>query len=129
MNFRSNTAATTQPVGLSGLGTRVSSLTLPLIFVALYGSGFVGAKYGLPYGPPLTFLVLRFAIASVLIVLLAMLVRAKWPGSLREILHIAVAGLLTVGMFSAGVFVAISVGLSPALSALIIALQPILVAV
>lgn len=106
-----------------------SQLILPLMFVMLYGSGFVGAKYGLPYSPPLTFLVLRFGLAAALISLLAIILRARWPGSLLEMLHIATAGALTVGMFSAGVFVSISVGLSPAISALIIALQPILVAV
>lgn len=106
-----------------------SKFVLPLMFVALYGSGFVGAKYGLPYSPPLTFLVLRFGLAAALITLLAIIFRARWPGSLLEVLHIATAGVLTVGVFSAGVFVSISVGLSPAISALIIALQPILVAV
>jgi len=106
-----------------------SQIVLPLVFVALYGSGFVGAKYGLPYSPPLTFLVLRFGLAAGLITLLAMILRARWPESLLEVLHIATAGALTVGVFSAGVFVSISVGLSPAISALIIALQPILVAV
>lgn len=106
-----------------------SQFVLPLMFVALYGSGFVGAKYGLPYSPPLTFLVLRFGLAAALIAVLAMIFRARWPKSILDVLHIATAGALTVGIFSAGVFVSISVGLSPAISALIIALQPILVAV
>ncbi|MXR37237.1 DMT family transporter [Craterilacuibacter sinensis] len=129
MNIKSNVAVSGLPITQPESVSPVSHLLLPLMFVVLYGSGFVGAKYGLPYCPPLTFLVLRFTIAAALIVVLAMLVRAPWPKSLREILHIAVAGALTVGAFSAGVFVAISVGLSPAISALIIALQPILVAV
>lgn len=129
MNVRSDVAVAGLPPVLPNAVSRINHLLLPLMFVVLYGSGFVGAKYGLPYCPPLTFLVLRFLIAAALIVLLAMLVRAQWPKSLREVLHIAVAGALTVGTFSAGVFVAISVGLSPAISALIIALQPILVAV
>lgn len=104
-------------------------LALPLAFVALYGSGFVGAKYGLPYSPPLTFLVLRFLIAASLIACLASVLRAPWPRSLKQTLHIGAAGVLTVSVFSAGVFISISMGLSPALSALIMALQPILVAV
>jgi len=101
---------------------------LPILFALIYGSGFVGAKYGLPYSPPLTFLLIRFAMAATLIAFLAVLLRAPWP-SLRQGMHIAVAGLLTVGTFSAGVFVSIHLGISPALSALIIALQPLLVAV
>lgn len=101
---------------------------LPMMFVALYGSGFVGAKYGLPYAGPLTFLVWRFAIAGFITVLLALVFKANWPKRAMDWAHIAFAGLLTVATFSAGVFVAIALGIPPALSALIIALQPMLVA-
>lgn len=104
-------------------------MALPLLFVVLYGSGFVGAKLGLPHAPPLTFLALRFAIAAGVVALTALALRAPWPGTWRDAAHIGVAGGLTVGTFSAGVFVAIDLGLSPALSALIVALQPILVAI
>lgn len=100
---------------------------LPLLFVLLYGSGFVGAKYGLPYCEPLTFLVLRFAIAFSLITIVGLILRAPWPRTTGEAAHIAIAGMLTVGTFSAGVFVSLKLGISPALSALIVALQPILV--
>lgn len=116
------------PAWLSASPT-VAHLAFPLMFVALYGSGFVGAKFGLPYAPPMTFLVLRFAIAAAAVALIARAVGAPWPNSWREAGHMMVAGSLTVGTFSAGVFVAINLGLSPALSALIIALQPILVAI
>jgi drug/metabolite transporter (DMT)-like permease len=54
--------------------------------------------------------------------------RAPWPRGLQEIAHIMIAGLLMQGVFSVGVFEAINLGVSPATTALIIALQPILVA-
>ena len=104
------------------------SVGFPFLFVMLYGTGFVGAKYGLPYASPITFLVLRFAIAACAVAALGLFFGAVWPKSWREVFHIAVAGILTVGTFSIGVFVAIDMGLSPALSALIIALQPVLIA-
>ncbi|MHA7854678.1 DMT family transporter [Marinobacter shengliensis] len=104
----------------------LQSLTFPFFFVLLYGSGFVGAKYGLPYSTPLSFLSLRFLIAAVILLLAARLLKVAVP-TWREFWHIAIAGSLTVAMFSIGVFVSIDMGLSPALSALIIALQPILV--
>lgn len=107
---------------------RVMRFGLPTVFVLLYGSGFVGAKYALPYCPPFTFLALRFAVAAILITMIAWILRAPWPSTAREVAHIAVAGLLTVAMFSAGVFESINLGISPALSALVIALQPILIA-
>jgi drug/metabolite transporter (DMT)-like permease len=119
---------TTHSLPLPTTPSRLQNYVFPLLFVAIYGSGFVGAKYGLPYAEPLTFLVLRFLIASTLVSLLAFALRAPWPKTWLEVFHIAAAGVLTVSTFSAGVFVAIWLGLSPALSALIIALQPILVA-
>lgn len=100
-----------------------------LAFVALYGAGFVGARLGLPHAPPFAFLALRFAIAASLLAILAKLFSAPWPRQAREYLHIASAGFLTVGVFSAGVFYSIAQGLAPAASALIIALQPILIAI
>lgn len=106
----------------------IGSLMLPFFFIVLYGSGFVGAKYGLPYSTPLSFLTLRFLIAGMLLMAIAQLLRASMP-SWRDMGHIAVAGSLTVATFSIGVFISIDMGLSPALSALIIALQPILVGV
>lgn len=102
---------------------------LALLFILLYGSGFVGAKLGLPYAEPLTFLALRFAITTALLLLAALLLRSPWPGTAAELLHIAVAGLLLVATFSVGVFVSLELGISPAVCALIIAGQPALVAV
>lgn len=104
----------------------MQSLTFPFFFVVIYGSGFVGAKYGLPYSTPLSFLSLRFLIAAAILLVVARLFKVTIP-PWRETWHIAIAGTLTVAMFSIGVFVSIDMGLSPALSALIIALQPILV--
>lgn len=106
----------------------VKPLLMPLAFVTLYGSGFIGAKLGLPYSEPLTFLACRFAITSFLLTLIAFFFRACWPKKMSEIGHLMIAGLLILGLFSVGVFVAIDLGLSPAVCALIIALQPILVA-
>lgn len=104
----------------------LQSLTFPFFFVVLYGSGFVGAKYGLPYSTPMSFLSLRFLIAAAILLVVARMLKVAVP-TWREFWHISVAGSLTVAMFSIGVFVSIDMGLSPALSALIIALQPILV--
>lgn len=120
----SQSSVATPPADDGGL----SHIVLPVLFVIIYGSGFVGAKYGLPYCEPLTFLALRFVIAGSVIALIALATGAPWPKSWQEAGRIAIAGMLTVATFSVGVFVAINLGISPALSALVIALQPILVA-
>ena len=104
----------------------IQALSLPLIFVVIYGSGFVGAKLGLLYSEPFTFLAMRFALAGVLLVAAAFLLDAVWP---RRWGWLLLSGLLMQGVFSAGVFYALWLGMKPAVSALIIALQPLLVAV
>jgi len=95
--------------------------------VVLYGSGFVGAKYGLPFSSPLSFLSLRFLIAGLILFAAVKAMKVELPSLLKSI-QIAISGSFTVALFSIGVFVSIDMGLSPSLSALIIALQPILVA-
>ena len=76
---------------------------LPLLFVALWSTGFIGAKLALPFVEPLTFLAVRFAIVTVLMLAVARWFRAPWPRSARQWLHIAVSGLLVHGVYLGGV--------------------------
>jgi drug/metabolite transporter (DMT)-like permease len=101
----------------------------PALFVFLWSTGFIGAKLGLPYAGPLTFLALRFALAAALLLLLALATRAPWPGQGVELAHYAVAGLLVHGLYLGGVYVGISLGVEAGVSALIVSLQPLLVAI
>lgn len=102
---------------------------LGLAFVALWGTGFVGAKYGLPWAGAFDFLAIRFVIVAVLMLALAALLRAPWPRSPREVGHIAVAGLLLHGLYLGGVFSAIDAGVPAGVTALIVGTQPVLTAV
>lgn len=102
------------------------NIILMLLFIVVYGSGFVGAKLGLGYSEPFTFLAVRFAIAGGLLALGAVLLSAPWPKNPGWIL---VTGILMQGLFSVGVFYALYLGMKPAVCALIIALQPLLVTV
>ncbi|MGX4640710.1 DMT family transporter [Massilia sp. SYSU DXS3249] len=99
----------------------------PAFFVVLWSTGFIVAKFGLPYAPPLTFLLLRCT--GVLLVLLPLLLvwRAPWPHG--RVKHIAVAGLLLQAGYLGGVWSAIKIGMPAGLSALIVGMQPILTAV
>lgn len=101
---------------------------LPFSFITLYGSGFVFTQYGLQNSSPMAFLELRFFIAFLILLCISIFLRASWPKNKKEFLHIGIAGSLTVGVFSIGVFLSLAFGVSASLSALIIALQPILVA-
>lgn len=98
----------------------------PVIFVLIWSTGFVVAKFGLPYAPPLTFLLLRFAGVLMVLLPLVLLMRAPWPvGQMR---HIAVSGLLLQAGYLSGVWCAIKLGMPAGLSALIVGMQPILTA-
>jgi drug/metabolite transporter (DMT)-like permease len=101
---------------------------MPALFVLLWSTGFVSAKYGLPYAEPLTFLLLRFALVVALMLPLALAMRAAWPGSMRQCAHVAVAGVLVQGGYLSGVFCSIHLGMSAGVSALIVGIQPILTA-
>lgn len=106
----------------------VFAAVAPWIFVLLWSTGFIGARYGLPYIEPFTFLLIRFIIAVTLLTTLALILRVPWPRR-EQLGHIAVVGLLLHGGYLGGVFYAIDHGMSAGLASLIVSLQPILTAV
>jgi drug/metabolite transporter (DMT)-like permease len=97
----------------------------PGIFVVLWASGFVGAKYGLAYAEPLTFLMLRMGAVVALLAVIVVLTRPKWPDA-GGIVQSAITGLMVHGLYLGGVFVSLENGLSSGLAALIVSLQPVL---
>ena len=103
------------------------AVATPALFVLLWATGFVGAKLGMPYAPPLKFLLWRHAVVIVLMTAIALAMRAPWPRGVR-IIHVGVAGVLLQGGYLGGVFVAISLGMSAGLAALIVSTQPLLTA-
>jgi len=104
-------------------------LAMPGVFVLLWSTGFIGAKMGLPYAEPFTFLFLRFAILTALLVVIALAFRAPWPSTWGAVARVGVVGLLVHGVYLGGVFSAIHAGLSAGVAALIVGLQPLLTAV
>jgi len=108
------------------LSTRV---LFPLLFVFLWSTGFIGAKYGLPYVEPFTFLLVRMVIVAFLMLIIAFAFRARWPTRPALYVHASVVGVLIHGIYLGGVFFAISRGLDAGISALIVSLQPLLTVV
>ena len=101
----------------------------PALFVLMWATGFIGAKYGLPHAGPASFLSVRYAIVAVILLLLALIARAPWPHTSVELIHALVSGFLIHGVYLGGVFMAISLGMSAGISALIVGLQPLLTSV
>lgn len=98
----------------------------PGLFVVLWATGFIGAKAGIPYAEPFTFLTWRFYIVAVLLGLIALITKAPFPQRRIDYIHIAVAGILVQGIYLGGVFAAISIGVSASVSAIIVGVQPLL---
>ena len=105
--------------------SRLAIAAAPFIFVLLWSTGFIGARYGLPYIEPLTFLGTRMLCVVAIMGGFAVLIGARWPRR-AEIGHSLVAGSLVHGAYLGGVFIAISQGVPAGISALIPGLQPIL---
>lgn len=98
----------------------------PALFVLLWSSAFVGAKYGLPYTEPLTFMCLRFASVTLVFLALSLLFKAAWPDTWRETGHIALVGLLVQALYLSSTFLALDRGASVGFVALVLGLQPVL---
>lgn len=100
----------------------------PALFVFLWSTGFIGAKYGLPYAEPLTFLLWRYGAVMVLMTLIAQISGATWETNPRKLLHLGVAGMLIHGTYLGGVFIAIHDGLPAGVVSLIVGMQPVITA-
>lgn len=103
-------------------------LLAPPIFVFIWSSGWIVAKYAAPFADPLTFLALRYAVAIVLLAAFALTVKAEWPKTRAGFLHAAASGVLLHAVYLGAVWWAIARGLPAGISALIAALQPLLTA-
>jgi drug/metabolite transporter (DMT)-like permease len=98
----------------------------PAVFVLLWSTGFVGAKYGLPDAEPFTFLALRLLIAGALLAAAAAATRSR-----IDRVHAgraAVSGLFLHATYLGGVFWAIAHGTPAGVSAVVVSVQPMLVA-
>ena len=102
---------------------------MPLVFVLIWSTGFIVAKFGLPYGPPLGFLAWRYFFSILCFLVWIVLARARWPEDPRQWFHLAVTGVLMHAGYLGGVWVAVELGMGSGLAALIVGLQPVLTAI
>jgi len=101
---------------------------MPAVFVLIWSTGFIVAKYGLPYAPPLTFLAIRYFLSIVCFLVWIALARAAWPRTRAQWGHLAVTGLLMHAGYLGGIWTAMKAGMGSGLTALIVGLQPVLTA-
>ena len=100
---------------------------IPFIFVLLWASGFIGAKFGLAYAEPATLLLIRMIATTLVFTLCLLLVQRNVPDT-KQILHSCVVGVLIHGCYLGGTFMAISMKMPAGLASLLVGLQPIFTA-
>jgi drug/metabolite transporter (DMT)-like permease len=103
--------------------------SMPVVFVLIWSTGFIVARYGMPQSPPLKFLAMRFALAVLCFGAWARLARASWPAGRGQWAHLAVTGVLMHAGYLGGVWAAVKLGMGAGLVALLVGLQPVLTAV
>ena len=102
---------------------------MPVVFVLIWSTGFIVARYGMPYAPPMKFLALRYALSVACFAAWAFAARAAWPADRRQVRHLAVTGVLMHAGYLGGVWAAVKLGMGAGLAALLVGLQPVLTAV
>lgn len=101
---------------------------MPWVFVFIWSTGFVVARYGMAHAPPLSFLALRFGLSIVCFALWVAWAGSAWPRDRRQFGHLAVVGVLMQAGYLGGVWSAVRFGLGAGAVALIAGLQPVLTA-
>ncbi len=102
---------------------------MPVVFVLIWSTGFIVARYAMPYSPPMTFLWVRYLLSILAFWLWIRWARVAWPQSRAQWWHLGVTGVFMHAGYLSGVWVAVKAGMGSGLSALIVGLQPVLTAI
>ena len=102
---------------------------MPAVFVLIWSTGFIVARYGMPHAPPFTFLLWRYVFSILCFLPWILLARVAWPRDQRQVLHLAVTGMLMHAGYLGGVWAAVKAGMGSGLSSLIVGIQPVLTAI
>lgn len=96
----------------------------PMIFVLLWATGFVGAKFGTIDAEPLFFLFVRFTIAFAILLFFVIIWLKPKNIPWTEVWHSVLIGVFLHGIYLGGVFYAVSKGMPAGISSLVVSFQP-----
>ena len=116
------------PVAHKSYEVRLTS-PLPIAFILLWSSGYIGGAFGVRYGEPFTMTFYRFALAALVFLGVALAIKAEWPKKLTPYLHAAAVGLLLQALQFGGLYTGISQGVPAGQAALIVGLMPVFVVI
>ncbi len=117
-----------QPIAHKNYEVRLTS-PLPIAFILLWSSGYIGGAFGVRYGEPFTMTFYRFALAALVFLGVALAIKAEWPRRLTPYLHAAAVGLLLQALQFGGLYTGISQGVPAGQAALIVGLMPVFVVI
>jgi drug/metabolite transporter (DMT)-like permease len=102
---------------------------MPAVFVLIWSTGFIVARFGMPFAPPMKFLAWRYFFSVICFVVWAVAAKAALPADRKQVKHLAVTGILMHAGYLGGVWAAVKLGMGAGLAALLVGLQPVLTAV
>jgi drug/metabolite transporter (DMT)-like permease len=115
---------------MSDLETRSTWVrAMPAVFVLIWSTGFIVARFGMPHSPPFTFLLMRYVLSMACFVPWILWAKVSWPKDRQQWLHLGVTGILMHAGYLGGVWAAVKAGMGSGLSALIVGVQPVLTAI
>ncbi len=98
------------------------------MFLCLWSTGYVVAKIGLQYAEPMTLLTMRYALVVVIMLVLFLVLRPPLPKTRADWRHVAFVGFLIQAIYFGMSYFAFRSGVAAGTVALIMSLQPIIVA-
>ena len=101
---------------------------MPWVFVLIWSTGFVVARFGMPHAPPFKFLASRYGLSVACFGAWVGLARIAWPRTPAQWGHLAVVGVLVHAGYLGGVWAAVKAGIGAGTVALLVGLQPVLTA-
>ena len=113
----------------AGHGAAPLLRAMPAVFVLVWSTGFIVARYGMPYVPPMHFLALRYLLSLLCFGLWVWLAGVRLPTGRAQWGHLAVLGVLMQAGYLGGVWAAVRAGMGAGLVALLVGIQPVLTAV
>jgi len=102
---------------------------MPVVFVLIWSTGFVVARFAMPNAPPLKFLAVRYALTALCFLVWVLASRVAWPTTRAQWGHLAIVGILMQAGYLGGVWAAVKAGMGAGLVALLVGIQPVLTAV
>ena len=102
---------------------------MPAVFVLIWSTGFIVARYAMPHAPPMKFLMGRYVCSVLAFMVWIAWAKVAWPRGRQQWMHLAVTGVLMHGGYLGGVWMAVRHGMGSGLTALVVGLQPVLTAI